>query len=49
MIEASSVRVATTSSGGVCVEKNFSNSTFSRGSRASSMPIRSATTYIGSG
>jgi hypothetical protein len=49
MMPASSVRVAMTSAGGVCVEKNFSKSSFSRGSLASSMPMRSATTYMGRG
>lgn len=49
MMPASSVSVAMTSAGGVCVEKNFSNSSFRRGSRSSAMPMRSAMTYMGSG
>lgn len=38
-----------TSSGGVCVEKNFSKRVFSRGWSAASTPISSLTTFIGSG
>ena len=38
-----------TSSGGVCVEKNLSNSSFIRGWSAASTPISSPTTFIGSG
>lgn len=38
-----------TSSGGVCVEKNFSNSSFSRGWSAASTPISSLITFMGRG